>query len=92
MKDTLVVVTLDALNDYIQHRENQAQIDVINDHIKPYSANKARSLINAIKRGRNTVPRRKGSAPRELRLRVVRGRVQEGEFENLEQFIAREQK
>ena len=90
MKNTLVLVTLEELDDYVQHREDLAQIDVINDHIKPFSANKARSLIAAIKR--KAQPRRKGDTPREIKLRVVHGRVEEGEFENLQQFITREQK
>ena len=91
MKDTLVVVSLSDLNNYVQHREDLAQIDLINDHIKPYSANKARSLIAAIKRGCSTIPRRKGSSPREIKLRVIQGHVADGEFADLEQLMVREQ-
>ena len=88
MKDTVVVTTLSEFDEYLQHREDLAQIEVINNHIRPFNANKARSLINAIKR--NCQPRRKGSTPREIKLRVVRGRVAEEDFSDLSQFIARE--
>ena len=92
MENTLVLADFSDLRDFIQYTKDQAQIEIINDHIKPYSANKARSLIAAIKRGCNTVPRRKkGNAPREFKIRVVQGNVADGEFADLEQLMVREQ-
>ena len=94
MKNTTVVMTLSDLADFVTFREKQAQLELVEDHIAPYNANKARSLVKKIKsRGLkplngNTRKRKVNTAPRELVVKVLRGR--EEDFSDIQQYLVRE--
>ena len=87
MKDTLVMITIADLSDYVDDAVKQASIELINDHIRPHSASKAKRLIQKLNEVEAT-PRRKSSTPRELTMRVVKATPQ-FDAEDVVQYLVR---
>jgi len=87
--DNTVVMTMDTLVELL----DRAQINVVNNHIKPYDARKARSIIASIKSGKPVAKKathrtKRSTSSRELKVEVVRGRVEESpDFSKIKQYI-----
>ena len=87
MKDTLVMITVGDLAEYVSQREQEAKLEIVNDHIRPFSANKARKVISLIKKRKNE-PVRKSSSPRELTVRVVKS-TKDFDTNEITQYLVR---
>ena len=85
MKNITIITDMDSLVKYRDHAVKQAQIELINDHIRPFSATKARKLIKQLNAEQEVVVSRKKRSPQELTVKVVRGSVSEEEV----QFLVR---
>lgn len=86
MENTTVVMSMKDFVAYVEYREQKAQLELINDHIKPFNAKKASALINKIKGACSGRSRRKAE-PRELV--VKRHNVSKEDFSDIEQYIVR---
>jgi hypothetical protein len=78
--ETKVLIDIQDLIDYVEYREELAQIEIIKDHIKPLDGPKAKRLIAKIQ-GKD-VPSRKKNVPRELVVRNASPEV-------IQQFLVR---
>ncbi len=87
MRNIQVITTVHELTGYVEHVKLKAQIELINDHIRPYNADKARRLISSLKK-KCCGPVRKFSAPREFDLKVVPCTSED--FSELTQYLVRE--
>lgn len=86
--DNTVVMTMDTLVELL----DRAQIRVVNDHIKPFDARKATRIIASIKSGnpvaKATCRTKRSTSSRELKVEVVRGRVEESpDYSKIKQYI-----
>jgi len=86
MENTTVVMSMKDFVAYVEYREQQAQLEIINNHIKPYNAAKAKSLINKL-RGVVTGTSRKKASPKEIV--VKRHNVSDKDYSELKQYIVR---
>jgi hypothetical protein len=91
-KNTVVVMTLGNLSDFLQERQDKAQIKLIKDQIAPFDARRARTMIKRIECNtqKNTPRRKNQSSPRELVVRVLKG-TDHTDFSDIQQYLVREQ-